>query len=607
MSKIDDNFEMESLNADYNDDETLLKDIMSQNIGTKKEFALPAEISHKKKLIANMFNTKFGKSFLNRKPEYLIMMEKLLQKYLFDPDSKFLNKLPALQKKLRIERKMNEEMLTAKINMGEMTFYNLRDKNNKNIRIITNSKEKLLGLSKNFASHNGKDIVTNQFYKIKFWDRNAKRIDKLFAKSNKSRTNLNNSDISNNEDEGQFIEFENENDDIEKNNTNNISNNNDESIEYILMKNSLTDKRTPIKIGKYSIDTSPNMGTGGYNKLFLVDKNDSHSYNKLFLSNYSNTNNNCENSNVPKNYKLKINNNKRGSFFRPFKTSYNGFNDSVPKSNILNTNNNFNKTASNYFKKRNKKSFSSNTRNIVYYKDFDNLLKSTTRIHSKNINRVMEKFRILSTKFKSKFDNKISNLNKYTNKCNNKLYKLIDGNNTENATVKEQAMLKKDKLDLKEVLFGKDFPKKKKDNVVKNENIKTIVKNITYEEENKKNKILLRKKINNIPDDLALEMVEYSVRNKRKEFNLKEILKGSERKKTEVEEKRIKNSRKKLEANYIKMIKLEKNIFYEQAKILSEEKKKIKAEKNNHYNYNNKTKNFNRQSKLKKCFSGGYL
>ena len=55
------------------------------------------------------------------------------------------------------------------------------------------------------------------------------------------------------------------------------------------------------------------------------------------------------------------------------------------------------------------------------------------------------------------------------------------------------------------------------------------------------------------------------------------------------------------------MIKLEKNIFYEQAKILSEEKKKIKAEKNNHYNYSNKTKNFNRQSKLKKCFSGGYL
>ena len=601
MSKIDTNCEIESLNINYNDDETLLKDIMSQKIESKKEFALPTEISHKKKQIVNMFNNKFGKSFLNRKPEYLIMMEKLLQKYLFDPDSKFLNKLPALKKKLQIERKMNEEMLTTKINMGEMIFYNLRDKNDKIVRSTTNSKEKILGLSKNFSSKKEKDIVNNQFYKIKFWDRNSKRIDKLFSKASKNKINSNFSYKGNNGDEAQFMEQENENDDSDKNKVNNNnSNDNDESLEDILMKNFITDKRNSSKIGK-SLESSPNTGTGGYKRLFLVDKNETHSSNKLIIS--SNSNNNNEKRNVPKNYKLKLNNNKSKNFFSPYSTSYNEFNGPVPKSSVLNIKNNYIKTVDNKFNKRhNLKSLSPNIHNIFNNQEFSNLLKSTTRVHSKKISRVVEKIRVLSMQFKSKFDNKISRLNKHIYKCNNQLYKLIDGNNIDKVAVKEEAMLKKNKIDLKEILYGGDVVKKKKDNIIKNETIKNIVKNIADEEENKKNQTILRKKINNLPDDLALEMVEHSVRDKRVEFNLKEILKASERKKTDVEEKRLENSRKKLEANYNKMIKLQNNIIFEQARILSAKKKKLKEENKNHYNHIK-----GRQNKLKKCFSGGNL
>ena len=49
MSKTDKHLEIELLNTNYNDDETLLKDLMSQKIETKKDFDLPTEISHKTK------------------------------------------------------------------------------------------------------------------------------------------------------------------------------------------------------------------------------------------------------------------------------------------------------------------------------------------------------------------------------------------------------------------------------------------------------------------------------------------------------------------------------------------------------------------------------
>ena len=55
-----------------------------------------------------MFNIKFWKEFLNQKPEAIKLLEKILIKYLFDPDSKFLSKLLKLQRKLRHEKKYQE-------------------------------------------------------------------------------------------------------------------------------------------------------------------------------------------------------------------------------------------------------------------------------------------------------------------------------------------------------------------------------------------------------------------------------------------------------------------------------------------------------------------
>ena len=86
-------------------DSILFKNFLNKKTEEKKELKLSKEINKKKYQISHMFNIKFGKEFLNQKPEALKLLEKRLIKYLFDPDSKFLAKLPKLQRKLRHEKK----------------------------------------------------------------------------------------------------------------------------------------------------------------------------------------------------------------------------------------------------------------------------------------------------------------------------------------------------------------------------------------------------------------------------------------------------------------------------------------------------------------------
>ena len=147
-----------------------------------------------------MFNIKFGKEFLNQKPEALKLLEKRLIKYLFDPDSKFLAKLPKLQRKLRHEKKISEELLKAKIDIGSMIFYDLRGRNKRKTRNMNLGKEKILSISKNFTSSPIKDVVGNALNKIKFWDKNSKRLKNFFKKNlmkNREEIDENEENISN--------------------------------------------------------------------------------------------------------------------------------------------------------------------------------------------------------------------------------------------------------------------------------------------------------------------------------------------------------------------------------------------------------------------------
>ena len=51
--------------------------------------------------------------------------------------------------------------------------------------------EKLMTLSKNFTTQNTKDVISNEVYKVKFWNKESKdsgKSDYLFLKSNRSWT-----------------------------------------------------------------------------------------------------------------------------------------------------------------------------------------------------------------------------------------------------------------------------------------------------------------------------------------------------------------------------------------------------------------------------------
>ena len=70
---------------------------------------------------------------------------------------------------------------------------------------MLNKKENILTYSRNFSTQHSKDVINNQFYKYKFWDKNSKRIKKLLSKKFNNRYENNDS----------FSELD---DDIDKNN-----------------------------------------------------------------------------------------------------------------------------------------------------------------------------------------------------------------------------------------------------------------------------------------------------------------------------------------------------------------------------------------------------
>ena len=156
------------------------QDIMIQKLDKKKSLRLSEEITNRKKLLNRMFDVRFGKFFLDIKPESLIIFEKQLRKYFFSPNSKFLYNFPRLRKKLNFNNNINDTKLSAKINVGSLLYFSEANKKllkNDNIR----TKEKIITFSKNFSTNYTKDVVNNEVYKVKFWDKNAKRIKKLLS------------------------------------------------------------------------------------------------------------------------------------------------------------------------------------------------------------------------------------------------------------------------------------------------------------------------------------------------------------------------------------------------------------------------------------------
>ena len=138
--------------------------------------------------------------FFDIKPESLIIFEKQLRKYFFSPNSKFLDNFPRLRKKLNLNNNINDNKLSSKINVGSLIYFSEANRKliqNENIR----TKEKIITFSKNFTTNYTKDIVNNEVNKVKFWDKNAKRIKKLLSKKYQDKKSKNINDIKENKDE----------------------------------------------------------------------------------------------------------------------------------------------------------------------------------------------------------------------------------------------------------------------------------------------------------------------------------------------------------------------------------------------------------------------
>lgn len=608
LEDFDDILEMP--NIDFNDS-LVFKGFSNLNQDSKKELKLSKEINKRKIQISRMFTEKFGKHFLNQKPEQLKILERRLARFLFNPNSIFLSKLPKLQRKILQEKKVPEPFLKSKIDIGGMVFYELKEKNNKLDMNSDNAKEKMLSISKNFSYKPVKDIIGQTFYKVKFWDKNSKRINN-FIRSRLARSKYANLNehiqelMQENElDNEMMLENDDNNNNIlkdfnsqrERAKINSIDNNRN-----IWPKSNFQSLTEGNKYINNSLDkkdnTSLDIKIDNSTSIRLKDKNENkkgkrHSLTKSVesekninaytpnskalrylipkLSNFNNISRNY-NANTPKIF-MKSN---------TFRKNLNNINDNIQlNEHYLNTVSNFNKSNSkshnrNIFKLYNGsisktiKKYSS--RNIFFHKD-DIILKKK------------------KLKFKNNINDQITQLNQYTNKCNTELIKLIDGNNDDNFKERKKVILSKNKLDIKEILIGEEKSKKNSENEKiskevekEKDTIKNLIKVAIYDTgdnygltDPKVREKNLKRTVNYISDEDALNMVDRLIE-KHKLFDFREILKEN----VKNDSKRKNNIdllRQKAENNYERMLKLKNLIIIDRRKVFKSQKNLKKHKK----------------------------
>ena len=560
------------------------QDIMVQKIDKKRSLTLSTEISLRKKMINKMFDVRFGKLFFKFKPESLLDFENKLKKYYFSPNSKFLNHFPRLRKKLLFDKKINYQALNSRINVGSLVYLNEAEKI-KTKKEMLNKKENIITFSKNFQTKTNKDTVTNDFYKVKFWQKNSRRLKKFFSKKFESilgKTNTNES-ISENEKEI-------------KNNNNNDNNNISPklSIKNLLLnlreEKSSSNKNLPNDNNNKEINedfknniNANNIKTEGNNNNYIGNnQNILTNPNKTF--NIENIKNNNE---IPTMNNLKIYNFNRTHLNN---NNMNTINESSLPSITINTNNNtindnnINKSELILFSRNNKKNKINNSNTI---NNTNKLKKSLFNSTYKSLNHNSKsKFMESSIKYKRNLSKQVKELNTHTIKCNLKLCKLIDGNYIE--TLKEKIKKKKNDFDINKDLSDNKINNETKNNKSflnyyeieklklknKNNKINSLIKeaksNINEQNKFKKKELkLFPKKLYKMKDEFALQMVErlYSAHkiSREKAPELKEVLKEEREKK---HKKKIISLRKKTKDNHEKIVKmgfflsLEKDKFF---------------------------------------------
>ena len=614
----DDIFEFPTL-ENYTDS-IVFKNFLLKNQGGKKELKLNREIKKKKYQISNMFNMKFGKNFLNQKPESLKIFEKRLAKYLFDPDSKFLAKFPKLQRRLRHEKKISEELLKERINMGSMVYFDLNGKNIRRTRNMNNGKEKMLSISKNFSYTPTKDIIENTYYKVKFWSKYSKNLKNYFKnrlpgyKDNcieenddenivlngednisikdlmiKDNTQRETTSITTNINTNQNISNKNNNSNsntknntLNNNNIYNINNSTNLRNEKQDISNIRTVKNKSVVFNgngdklEPSLDMKPNDSNSNSlgiktsktkkNSIFKTTDNNHIIENEKIITSYIESPRKFEPL-IPKirttNNCLSRNQENRSSLLTDINQKNKKFNKIT---NIKANSRNFNFTSTDFNSKKisNKNMF----KTFTYFKSNSN----NNKYHLKKVDDALKKKNI---KFKNNLNNQIDRLNQYNNKCNTELIKLIDGNNDDNYKERKKKIINKTKLDIKEILVGKKKKIDKKESLILNkekDTIKSLIKIAIYdmgdnygESDPKKKEKILKKGINHFTDEQALKMIDNMV-DKEKELDIRKII-GNNDKNQKRNKNHMKLIRIKAQNNYERMLKLKNMILIDKGKI----------------------------------------
>ena len=176
-SKTDKDSNFDSFLHGVDEEFDLYQGIMNQNIG-KKHIIMSKEIRNKQKIINGLFKEKFGIHFFPIKFESLKMFELSLKNYLFSPDSEFLNNFPRLKKKLIQERKIKEDKLKEKINIGSLLYLSVNENNTKSKKGIN---DRFFEMSKNLRSSIAKNDLSNAVYKVKYEEKNKERVNKILS------------------------------------------------------------------------------------------------------------------------------------------------------------------------------------------------------------------------------------------------------------------------------------------------------------------------------------------------------------------------------------------------------------------------------------------
>jgi hypothetical protein len=377
-------------------EQSILKNIMTQKLDKKRNLNISKEIKKRKKMFDHLIYDKFGRHFLKIKSEaYTDFIDKC-KTYYFSPDSKFLNNFPKLKQSLLKEKRVNinYNKLLPKINIGSMLYLSEADKKRNRDRNARKT-EKLMTLSKNFTTQNTKDVISNEVYKVKFWNKESKNINKILK--NKYLNIFKNFILKN-------INIVN-NDETNNNINNEIAD--DKNIEEINNLSPVKNKNEDIN----QVDDNQNIEKIKENKR----------YNPI-ISYYNNIPNNngrkssLDNINlmsIKTSPNLKESNNKM-NYIKDY-----SFSSLINKTNSLKTSSNEKEIINNI------KSFNSISRNS---KSFEIKRKLRT---SFNFRTKSKRFSNLNPfRYKKNINNKVQDLNSQTKLCNVKLYNLITNNKT---------------------------------------------------------------------------------------------------------------------------------------------------------------------------------